>query len=71
MIGAVGKFCIPPLGTNDHSWANRMIALLVDGLRYGANPGGANPGPAAAERTVATSGRHNAQARLRCYVSCR
>jgi hypothetical protein len=48
-----------------------MIALLVDGLRYGANPGGANPGPAAAERTVATSGRHNAQARLRCYVSCR
>jgi len=38
LLGAVGKLCIPPLGTNDHSRANRMIALLVDGLRYGANP---------------------------------
>jgi hypothetical protein len=39
-----------------------MIALLVDGLRYGANPGGANPGganpgPAAAERTDVATGR--------------
>jgi hypothetical protein len=39
LLGAVAKLCIPPLGTDDTSRANRMIALLIDGLRYGANPG--------------------------------
>jgi AcrR family transcriptional regulator len=38
LLGAVAKLCIPPLGTDDTSRANRMIALLIDGLRYGANP---------------------------------
>jgi AcrR family transcriptional regulator len=38
LLGAVAKLCIPPLGTNDPSRANRMIALLIDGLRYGAHP---------------------------------
>jgi len=37
LLGAAGKLCIPPLGTDDPSRANRMIALLIDGLRYGAN----------------------------------
>jgi AcrR family transcriptional regulator len=36
LLGAVAKLCIPPLGTDDTSRADRMIALLVDGLRYGA-----------------------------------
>jgi AcrR family transcriptional regulator len=36
LLGAVAKLCIPPLGTEDTSRADRMIALLVDGLRYGA-----------------------------------
>jgi AcrR family transcriptional regulator len=39
LLGAVAKLCIPPAGTDDNSRANRMIALLIDGLRYGANPG--------------------------------
>jgi hypothetical protein len=38
LLGAVAKLCIPPLGTDDTSRANRMITLLIDGLRYGANP---------------------------------
>jgi AcrR family transcriptional regulator len=38
LLGAVAKLCIPPLGTDDTSRANRMITLLTDGLRYGANP---------------------------------
>jgi AcrR family transcriptional regulator len=37
LLGAVAKLCIPPLGTDDTSRADRMIALLVDGLRYGAH----------------------------------
>ena len=36
LLGAVAKLCIPPVGTEDSSRANRMVALLVDGLRYGA-----------------------------------
>jgi AcrR family transcriptional regulator len=36
LLGAVAKLCIPPIGTDDASRANRMIALLIDGLRYGA-----------------------------------
>ena len=39
LLGAVAKLCIPPLGTDDTSRADRMIAMLLDGLRYGANPG--------------------------------
>jgi AcrR family transcriptional regulator len=38
LLAAVAKLCVPPLGTDDTSRANRMIALLIDGLRYGANP---------------------------------
>ena len=38
LLGAVAKLCIPPVGTDDTSRADRMIALLIDGLRYGANP---------------------------------
>jgi hypothetical protein len=58
LLGAVAKLCIPPLGTDDNSRANRMVAMLIDGLRYGANLDGlryganldglrygANPGP--------------------------
>jgi AcrR family transcriptional regulator len=40
LLGAVAKLCIPPVGTDDTSRADRMIALLIDGLRYGANRGG-------------------------------
>ena len=45
LLGAVAKLCIPPLGTDDNSRADRMIALLIDGLRYGANavPFGEHP----------------------------
>ena len=39
LLGAVAKLCILPVGTDDTSRADRMIALLIDGLRYGANPG--------------------------------
>jgi AcrR family transcriptional regulator len=38
LLSAVAKLCIPPIGTDDTSRADRMIALLIDGLRYGANP---------------------------------
>jgi len=38
LLAAVAKLCIPPLGTDDTSRANRMVTLLIDGLRYGANP---------------------------------
>jgi AcrR family transcriptional regulator len=37
LLAAVAKLCVPPAGTDDTSRANRMIALLIDGLRYGAN----------------------------------
>ena len=36
LLSAVAKLCIPPIGTDDSSRARRMIALLLDGLRYGA-----------------------------------
>ncbi len=45
LLGAVAKLCIPPLGTDDNSRANRMVTLLIDGLRYGANPKGASNEP--------------------------
>lgn len=36
LLGAIPKLCTPPMGTDDHARADRMIALLFDGLRYGA-----------------------------------
>ena len=38
LLGAVSNLCIPPPGTDDTSRAYRMVALLIDGLRYGASP---------------------------------
>ena len=38
LLSAVAKLCIPPVGTEDDNRARRMIALLLDGLRYGAHP---------------------------------
>jgi hypothetical protein len=38
LLGAVAKLCIPPTGTDDTSRADRMIAMLIDGLRYRASP---------------------------------
>ena len=37
LLAAVAKLCVPPPGTGDTARANRMVALLMDGLRYGAN----------------------------------
>jgi AcrR family transcriptional regulator len=39
LLAAFAKLCVPPPGTDDTARANRMVALLIDGLRYGANPG--------------------------------
>lgn len=36
LLGAVANLCIPPPGSADGSRAHRMVALLIDGLRYGA-----------------------------------
>jgi AcrR family transcriptional regulator len=36
LLGAVANLCVPPPGSADHSRAHRMVALLLDGLRYGA-----------------------------------
>jgi len=36
LLGAVANLCIPPPGSDDNSRAHRMVALLIDGLRYGA-----------------------------------
>jgi AcrR family transcriptional regulator len=36
LLGAVSNLCIPPPGTDDSARAHRMVALLIDGLRYGA-----------------------------------
>jgi AcrR family transcriptional regulator len=36
LLSAIAKLCVPPAGTDDTSRAQRMIALLIDGLRYGA-----------------------------------
>ena len=38
LLGAVANLCVPPPGTDDTSRAYRMVALLLDGLRYGASP---------------------------------
>jgi AcrR family transcriptional regulator len=43
LLAAVAKLCIPPLGSNDTSRGDRMIGLLIDGMRYGANPVGHEP----------------------------
>jgi AcrR family transcriptional regulator len=37
LLGAVAKLCIPPRGTDDTSRADQMVAMLIDGMRYGAN----------------------------------
>jgi AcrR family transcriptional regulator len=44
LLQAVANLCLPADDDPDH--VHRMVALLIDGLRYGANPGqnGANPG---------------------------
>jgi len=36
LLGAVANLCIPAPGSDDNSRAHRMVALLIDGLRYGA-----------------------------------
>ena len=36
LLGAVANLCVPPPGSDDTARAHRMVALLVDGLRYGA-----------------------------------
>ncbi len=45
LLSAVAKLCIPPAGTDDTSRAHRMIGILIDGLRYGANPTPAHKQP--------------------------
>lgn len=37
LLGAVANLCIPPPGSDDPARARRMVALLMDGLRYGAH----------------------------------
>ena len=36
LLGAVANLCIPPPGSDDPSRAHRMVALLIDGLRFRA-----------------------------------
>ena len=36
LLGAVANLCVPPPGSADNGRAHRMVALLIDGLRYGA-----------------------------------
>ncbi|GAA4370293.1 TetR/AcrR family transcriptional regulator [Agromyces bauzanensis] len=36
LLGAVANLCIPPPDSTDTSRPYRMVALLLDGLRYGA-----------------------------------
>ena len=36
LLGAVANLCIPPPGSDDAARAHLMVALLIDGLRYGA-----------------------------------
>lgn len=36
LLGAVAKLCIPPVDSDDNSRAVRMVAMLIDGMRYGA-----------------------------------
>jgi AcrR family transcriptional regulator len=35
LLGAVANLCVPPPGSADNSRAHRMVALLLDGLRFG------------------------------------
>lgn len=45
LLGTVANLCIPPPGTDDPSRAHRMVALLLDGMRYRATherPGAAS-----------------------------
>jgi AcrR family transcriptional regulator len=35
LLGAVANLCVPAPGSNDGSRAQRMVALLLDGLRHG------------------------------------
>ena len=46
LLGAIANLCIPPPGSNDTARAYRMVALLLDGLRYEAvsGRGGAGSG---------------------------
>lgn len=37
LLGAVANLCVPAPGSADHSRAHRMVALLIDGLRYGSS----------------------------------
>jgi AcrR family transcriptional regulator len=34
LLGAVANLCIPPPDSDDNGRAGRMVALLIDGLRY-------------------------------------
>ncbi len=36
LLHAVSNLCLPAVV--DHTRAGRMVALLIDGLRYGAKP---------------------------------
>ena len=36
LLGAVANLCIPPPGSDDHTRPQRMVGLLLDGLRFGA-----------------------------------
>jgi AcrR family transcriptional regulator len=36
LLGAVANLCVPPPGSTNTSRAYRMVALLMNGLRYGA-----------------------------------
>jgi AcrR family transcriptional regulator len=38
LLRAVGNLCCTPSKNNESDHARRMVALLVDGLRYGASP---------------------------------
>jgi len=40
LLGAVANLCIPAPGSTENSRAFRMVALLVNGLRYGAGGAG-------------------------------
>jgi AcrR family transcriptional regulator len=38
LLSAFAKLSVPPPGNDGASRANRMIAMLIDGLRHGASP---------------------------------
>lgn len=46
LLGAVSNLCTPPPGTDDTSRPSRMVALLIDGLRYRQGRGAAARQPA-------------------------